>query len=240
MRYFRAPRAPGTLFGVTVIVEVADPGPVVGQPVVYLTGLLVLILVYLPVTKATACALETVAHEGGHMVVATLSGRGPKGFHLGPDGGGATVVTGGWGVGRILGLLAGYITPPLVGLAGASLVVAGQSWSVLWAALVLLFGAWMQARDRFTGLIILLAGTGIGWVAVAGPPEAQAVIAVTLVWIMLLGGISALIDLRLGGPGSDSAQLAANTWIPRIVWVAGFWTVAILCLAAGGRALLGF
>lgn len=38
-------------------------------------------------------------------------------------------------------VVAGHLTPPWAGLAGAALVVAGKSWSLLWVAIVLL--AWV-------------------------------------------------------------------------------------------------
>lgn len=218
----------------------ADPLviPVVGQPVAWGIGLLVLVAVVF--TGTWAGSLVTVAHEGGHMAVAALVGRGPRGFWINENvGGGATRVTGGWGAGRILTLLAGYLTPPLVGLAGATAVVDGLSWSVLWAALILLVGAFLQADGLFTHLVVLLAGLGIGWVAVRGSAEVQTASAVALVWLMLLGGVRSLVHLGLGGGESDAAALAHDTWIPRILWVALFWTVALGCLWAGGRRLLG-
>ena len=45
--------------------------------------------------------------------------------------------------------------------------------------------------------------------------------------------------LRLASEKSDAAHLARDTWIPTIVWVALFWFVALICLWAGGRRLLG-
>ncbi len=143
------------------------------------------------------------------------------------------------GVGLILVYFVGDITPPMLGLAGAYLVLAGHAWSLLWAAIVLLLAAWAKAMDFFTGLVVLLAGVGIGWVAVRGSPDLQTGLAVALVWLMPLGGVRSLADLRLGSDKSDSGRLAHNTWIPRVVWVAIFWFVAIVCLAAGGARLLG-
>lgn len=86
----------------------------------------------------------------------------------------------------------------------------------------------------------MLAGAGIGWVAVAGTEDLQALVAVTLVWIMLFGGVSTLLGQGLGKGGSDAAQLSRVTWIPAFLWAALFWFVAIVCLWVGGRRLLGF
>jgi peptidase M50B-like protein len=210
-----------------------------GSPGVFIGGLVALILVVF--TDTWAESLVTVAHEGGHAFVALLSGREVFSLRVNETtGGGATRHSGGWGVGRIFISLAGYITPPLLGLAGATLVVAGKSWSVLGASIVLLVGAFVHARDNFTSTIIVLATLGIGWAAVEGPPPVQGLLAVVLAWWMLFGGVRQLQGMGLGVSGSDAANLARFTWIPAIVWVAFFWFVALLCLFVGGRRLLGF
>lgn len=105
--------------------------------------------------------------------------------------------------------------------------------------MVLLLGAYFQAGDLFTVLVVTMAGAGIGWTAVQGTPELQAGVAVGLVWLMLFGAIRSLAILGLGDKDSDPGQLARITLIPRIAWVALFWFVAIVCLWVGGRRLLG-
>lgn len=215
-------------------------GPVTpGSPVVYVGAFVALLLVVF--TDTWAESLVTVAHEGAHTFVALLSGRDVSSLRVQETtGGGVTMFTAGWGVSLVFIFLAGYLTPPLLGFAGAILVLAGKSWSVLWAAVILLAGAFLYARDNFTNTIIVLAGFGIGWAAVAGSQPVQAFLAVILVWWMLFGGISSLRGMGTGVSGSDAAQLSRCTWIPAIVWVALFWFVAILCLWVGGRRLIGF
>jgi Peptidase M50B-like len=214
-------------------------GPsVAGTPVVYVSGAIVVVL--LTFAGTWVGSLVTVAHEGGHIVVAILTLRKPRVFHVNETtGGGETLIEAGWGAGLILSVLAGYLTPPLVGLAGANLLLAGKAWSLLWASVILLFGAYFKAKNLFTILIVTLAGAGIGWTAIRGWPELQAGVAVGLVWLMLIGSVRSLVALRFGGDGSDAAILADNTLIPRILWVALFWFVAIVCLWVGGRRLLG-
>ncbi|MFB9386442.1 M50 family metallopeptidase [Pseudonocardia petroleophila] len=198
-------------------------GPVTaGSTVVHVAGFVALLLVVF--TGSWAASIATVAHEGGHVVVALLSGRNPRGFKVneGDGGGGETVFDAGWGVSLIFIGLAGYLTPPLLGLAGANLVLAGKSWSVLWVSVLLLIGSFLHARGLFTNLVVVLAGAGIGWVAATGSDDLQALVAVTLVWLMLFGGIRALLGQGLGVSGSDAAQLSRFTWIPAILWVALF------------------
>lgn len=222
---------------VRVYVQVVGSS-VAGQPVVHVSGVIVVLL--LATVPLWVEPFVTVAHEGGHIVVSILTGRYDGAFHVEQNSfGGATQADVSWGVGGILSALAGYLTPPLVGLGGAVLVLEGRSWSVLWASVLLLLGALFQAKDLYTGLIVVLAGGGIGWAATAAPPEVQAGLAVGLVWLMLLGGITTMRGQRFGGdPRTDAGQLARLTWIPAFLWVALFWFVAIVCLWVGGRRLL--
>jgi hypothetical protein len=216
-------------------------GPVApGSAAVHVAGFVALLLVVF--TGSWAASLSTIAHEGGHVFVAALSGRSVVGFQVdeGPGGGGATAFQGGWGVSLIFIYLAGYLTPPLLGLAGANLVLGGKAWSVLWAVLILLAASLLHARGVFTNLVVVLSGAGIGWVAVAGGEDLQTLLAVGLVWLLLFGGVQGLLGQGLGTSGSDAAQLSRCTWIPAILWVALFWFVAVVCLWLGGRRMLGF
>jgi hypothetical protein len=210
-----------------------------GSWAVVVGGLVALGLVAL--TGTWAGSIVTVAHEGGHVVLALISGRNPAGFVVNEDtGGGATLFRGDWGVSLVFIFLAGYPTQSLLGLAGAHLVLDGKSWSVLWAALILLFGSLLHARGLFTNLIVVLAGVGVGWAAVQGGPEVQAPVAATLVWWLLLGAVRSLLPLGFGGgETSDAGQLSRCTWVPAVVWVAGFWAAALACLWAGGGRMLG-
>jgi hypothetical protein len=106
-------------------------------------------------------------------------------------------------------------------------------------AVLVLLGAYFEADDLFTSMIVLLAGGGIGWAAIGGNALVQAVVAVAVVWLMLFGAIRSLWHLGWGGGDSDAGQLSRVTWIPSFVWVAFFWFVALLCLWAGARRLLG-
>jgi hypothetical protein len=181
-----------------------------------------------------------VSHEGGHVVTAVVSGRGSDGFKVHETtGGGVTRFGGGWGFSLVLIFLAGYPSPPLLGLGGAMLVADGRAWAVLWIALALLLPALFEADGLFTTLVVLLAGIGVGWAAVAGSPGWQAGVAVGLVWLMLFGGVRSLFGQGLGKEGSDAARLRDCTWIPATIWAVGFWIVAMVCLWKGAGLMLG-
>jgi hypothetical protein len=108
---------------------------VVGKPVAYGIGFLMLVLVAF--TGGVASSIVTVAHEGGHMMAALASGRGVTGFELieGNEvtGGGGTRYTRirGTGVSDIVIKFVGYATPPLAGLGGAHAIAHGNAWGVL-------------------------------------------------------------------------------------------------------------
>lgn len=215
-------------------------GPVApGAPVVHVAAFVALLLTAF--TGQWAGSLVTITHETGHVLVALASGRDVSGFTVteGDADGGLTVFQGGWGVSRIFIALAGYLTSPLLGLAGANLVLAGKAWSVLWVAVIILGASFLNARGFFTNLLVVGYGALIGWVAVTGSPDLQAIVAVLLVWWLLLGEIRGLAKLGFGG-GGDTGSLARMTWIPAILWLALFWFVAVVCLWVGGRRLLGF
>ncbi|MGE0297388.1 M50 family metallopeptidase [Pseudonocardia sp.] len=206
-------------------------------PVAWVTGVVVALAVLF--TGSWAGALVTVAHEGGHVAVAALTGRRPAGFRVHEGvGGGVTRFAGSWGPGLVFVYLAGYVTPPLLGLGGAWLVLDGRAWVVLWGAVLLLAGVLFLAETAFTWVLVVLAGAGIGWAALRGAPDVRDLLATGLVWLMLLGGVWSLRGQGWGRRGSDAAQLAANTLVPRAFWVLAFWGVALGCLWFGGRALL--
>ncbi|MDT7637026.1 MAG: hypothetical protein QOC83_1314, partial [Pseudonocardiales bacterium] len=93
-------------------------------------------LVLVVFTDSWARSLVTVAHEGGHMVMAIITGRGYSHFYLGDGGGGGTkLINAEWGIGDMAVRFVGYPMPCVLGLGGAAVIRHGQTWSVLWSAL---------------------------------------------------------------------------------------------------------
>jgi hypothetical protein len=213
--------------------------PVIGQPIAFGIGFGVLMLVAL--TGGLGGSLVTVAHEGGHMLMALASGRGVVSFTLIDRPGrmdGETGITRirGLGVSTLLFWFVGYPTPSLLGLGGAYVIAHGNSWSVLWVAIVLLAALLLTRKNALAGVITGLALAGVFWAAIAGTPTIQAAVAVGLVWLMLIGGLrDTMAD---GANAGDAGSLAGSTWIPRIVWAALWFGIALLCLWFGTRVLL--
>ncbi|GAA1304800.1 M50 family metallopeptidase [Saccharothrix xinjiangensis] len=186
----------------------------------------------------------TIAHEAGHALVALLTGRKLEGIKLNPDTSGVTVSRGRpTGIAVVLMYFAGYVTPSLLGLGAAALVVAEQVRPLLWATVALLAGVLVMIRNAFGVLSVVLTGGAVFAVSWYATEEWQAAFALFVTWFLLLGGVRPVGELqrrRLRGraPGSDADQLARITRVPGLVWVLLFAVVVVGALLLGGRMLL--
>ena len=182
----------------------------------------------------------TIAHEGGHALVAVLAGRGLTGIRLHPDTSGVTVSTGARrGPGLVLTFLAGYPAPSLVGLAGALFVANGHARVMLWIGVGLLAVTLVLVRNGYGVLAVLATGALVGYVAGWAPGRIQVGFAAALCWFLLLGGLRATRELRpRRGGASDADMLAWLTHVPGGVWRGFFWLVAGAALVAAGWVLL--
>jgi hypothetical protein len=186
----------------------------------------------------------TIAHEGGHALAAVLTGRKLTGVRLHSDTSGLTLSRGRpTGPGMAFTLLAGYLTPSLLGLLGGWLLAEGRITLLLWLAVALLLAMLVMIRNAY-GIVSVGATTAVvfavSWFASA---QVQAVFAYACVWFLLFGGvrpIGELQRLRARGrlPDSDADQLARVTHLPGIFWVGLFGLINLLALAAGGYLLL--
>lgn len=186
----------------------------------------------------------TIAHEGGHALVAVLVGRRLSGIRLHSDTSGLTLSRGRPdGLGMALTLLAGYLAPSLLGLGGVALLADGRITLLLWASLVLLFAMLLMIRNLYGLLAVLVAGAAIFGVTAYTEPEVQAAFGYAFVWFLLVGGVrpvGELQSLRWRGraPQSDADQLARITWLPGLLWVGFFGLVNLAALAAAVALLL--
>src|SRR5690349_9566694 len=106
---------------------------------VLITGLVALAVVLTRVPWRIGRNAITIAHEGGHALVALLTGRRLQGIRLHSDTSGLTVSAGRpTGPGMVCTLLAGYVAPSLIGLAGAWVLGGNRITLLLWVAVVLL------------------------------------------------------------------------------------------------------
>ena len=215
---------------------------------VAVTALVALAVVLLRRPWRLARNAITIAHEGGHALLAVLTGRRLRGIRLHSDTSGLTLSAGRpTGFGMVLTLLAGYVTPSLLGLAGAALLAADRIRLMLWLSVALLLVMLVMMRNAYGILAVLATGAlvfAVSWYASA---SVQAAFAYSGVWFLLLGGVKPIAELqrlrRRGRlPGSDADQLAGVTRVPAITWVGLFGIVNLAALAVGafllGEALI--
>ena len=147
----------------------------------------------------------TIAHEGGHGLVALLTGRRLQGIRLHSDTSGLTVSRGKpHGLGMVLTAAAGYTAPPLLGLAGAALLAAGHITALLWGAMVLLLVMLVMIRNAYGVLTVVVAGGAFLLVSWLTKAQVQAAFGYLVVWFLLAGrrpaGRRAPAQARRSGP----------------------------------------
>ncbi|MFF4831922.1 M50 family metallopeptidase [Streptomyces sp. NPDC001315] len=186
----------------------------------------------------------TIAHEGGHGLVALVTGRTLTGIRLHSDTSGLTVSRGKpYGLGMILTAASGYTAPPLLGLGGAALLAAGHITLLLWLATALLVAMLVMIRNAYGALTVVLTGGAFLLVSWLAGPQVQAAFAYAVVWFLLVGGVRPAFELQAkrsrGGAGdSDADQLSRLTHVPAGLWLFLFHAVSLCSLIGGGRWLL--
>jgi uncharacterized membrane protein len=203
-----------------------------------------LVLVAPPALWRVSRNAVTIAHEGGHGLVALLTGRRLTGIRLHSDTSGLTVSRGKpYGLGMILTAAAGYTAPPLLGLGGAALLASGRITLLLWVATALLLGMLVVIRNAYGAVTVIATGGTFLLVSWLADARVQAAFAYTAVWFLLLGGVRPVFELqarrRRGGAGdSDADQLSRLTHVPAGLWLLLFHTVSLCSLLGGGGWLL--
>lgn len=178
------------------------------QWLVIVTGVVALLAV-LPhrIWRLTRNAV-TIAHEGGHGLIALVTGRRLDGIRLHSDTSGLTVSRGKpSGPGMILTAGAGYTAPPLLGLGGAWLLAADHITLFLWAACVLLLAMLVMIRNAYGALTVIVTGAAFVLISWLTSAEVQAAFAYTAVWFLLIGGVRPAFELqrkRVRGHAGDS------------------------------------
>jgi hypothetical protein len=139
-------------------------------------------------------------------------------------------------------LLAGYLTPSLLGLAAAAALGAGRIRLTLWIAIALLFLVLIVVRNLYGMMAVLVTGGVVFAISWYASPAAQAAFAYTAVWFALMGGVRPPFELarqrhRGRAPDSDVDQLAALTRVPGGLWLGLHMIATLAALAAGARML---
>ncbi|WP_221467192.1 M50 family metallopeptidase [Saccharopolyspora phatthalungensis] len=215
-----------------------------GNIAALIAGLVALFLVLSRNTWPLLRNVVTIAHEGGHAVIALLSGRKLNGIRLHSDTSGLTLSTGKpTGPGMVFTLLAGYPAVSLLGLGGAWLVTADLARMMLWACIALLVAMLLAIRNAYGVLSIVVTGGVIFAVSWFATPAWQALCCALFSWFLLFGGLRPIAELRRKRSAgrasqSDADQLARLTGLPAGAWLAIWFLVGLATLAVGARWLL--
>ena len=178
----------------------------------------------------------TIAHEGGHALVAILTGHSLKGVRLHADNSGLTTVSGRSGLASVLIAFAGYPAPSLMGLASAYALAHGRVLLTLAVAQFALLAILLKVRNPFGFVSVVATGLALYAVTTRGSDDAQMAVAYVLTWFLLLAApkdLSELGRIRAGGPdaSSDVAQLARLTYVPAVIWLGLMLAVTLGALA---------
>jgi hypothetical protein len=194
----------------------------------------------------------TIAHEGGHAIAAVLVRRELAGIRLHSDTSGVTLSRGrAGGPGMVFTAVSGYPAPSLLGAGFAALVALDQVRAMLWLTVALLLLLLSQIRNVFG--VVTVVGSGAAAVAVIiwGTERVALGFACAVAWLLLVGGLRAVIELqrsrrhqgsgrgaRRGELSSDADQLARLTHLPGVLWVILFFLLSAAALLAGGWLML--
>ncbi len=212
--------------------------------VVMVVALAALALVLIPRAWSLTRHVVTISHEGGHALVAVLTGRRLMGIRLHADTSGVTLSRGKpTGPGMVAMLAAGYLAPAVAGLAAALLLANGYSLALLWLAVGWLALMLLQIRNAYGLLVLVLCGVAAGLVSWYLPGTTVSLIAYLLTWLLLLAAPKPVLELmrqrrRGRARGSDVDQLSRLTRLPALIWELVFLLANLSGLAVGVLVLL--
>jgi hypothetical protein len=226
--------------------QLAPPGRPPSTLLVLGCGLVALAVVLSRRIWPVARTAVTLAHEGGHALIALLAGRRLDSVRIMRSTAGLTVSAGSAaGIGLVLTTAAGYTAPPLLGLGAAALLATGNLTGMLLLALAALAGLAIMIRNVYGMVAVILTGAAVAVVIWRGSALAEAAFGYLMTWFLLLGGVRPVAELqrsrRRARTGvTDADQLARLTGTPGWLWVGVFGLVAVAALAVGAMWLVPF
>jgi hypothetical protein len=195
-----------------------------------------LVVLAWPLTRTVV----TICHEAGHAVAAVLVGRKLAGIRVHSDTSGLTLSRGRpRGPGMVFMLFAGYASASMIGLGVAWLARAGRSAAALWLIVVLLALMLLRMRNFYGSVVVLVTGVVVALASWFAPAPVLAWLTYGVAWTLLLAGPRPVIEVAGNrSPGTDGAQLARLTRVPRVLWVLAWLLVDVGVLVLGGWLLL--
>jgi hypothetical protein len=217
-------------------VTAVHPAPPTAVMIGLAAGALALVLFVWPLVRL----FVTICHEAGHAVAALLAGRKLSGIRLHSDTSGLTLTRGRpTGLGMAFTLFSGYPSAAVVGLAVAWMAGAGYAAGALWLLVVLLALMLLNIRNFYGALVVLGVGAMLAVAGLYAPPVALSWLAQGLAWTLLFAAPRPVLEVAGNrDPGTDAAQLARITWLPRLLWVALWLLLTVGALVFGGWLLL--
>ncbi|GLZ81094.1 membrane protein [Actinorhabdospora filicis] len=215
--------------------------------IVIVTAVLALgVVIWRPLWKP-ARNIVTIAHEGGHALIALLTGRRLHGIRLHSDTSGLTMTYGSQrGPSAVFTLMAGYMAPALIGLGASFLISQGLIVMLLWAILALLVAMALFIRNVYGWIAMILTAFAVFALVWWAPANVQTAIAYGGAWFLLVGSVRPVAETwtHRRRPGvertTDPDQLAGITKIPAVVWIGMFYLVTLGSLVLGAKNLIGF
>lgn len=185
----------------------------------------------------------TVAHEGGHTVVGLLFGQDLRHVQINVDASGETAWTKRtWWPARVIVSMAGYASPPLVGLAVLWAILRDHETAVFATGLVLLLLSvpfWKGWWTVLCGVIHVAVFTAV----LVASYDVSRALAGGVAAVGLVGGLDMLarhlVQPFKRGDGSDFAKVAQALFMPMIVAKALFAAVGLATGAAAVWLLVG-
>ncbi|WP_290512484.1 M50 family metallopeptidase [Aeromicrobium sp.] len=200
-------------------------------------GAVAVALVVIPQVWSATRHVVTLVHEGGHAVVALLTGRRLNGIRLHTDTSGLTVSSGKpRGPGMIATAAAGYLAPAALGLVSVLLVERGHTPWALYAGLTTLALMLVFIRNWFGLLVVALSAAAVSLLIWRAPERIQDFAALTFAWFLLAAAPRTVLDLwthrrRVRTRTTDADVLARLTHLPAPLWNLLFLAITVGALA---------
>lgn len=173
-----------------------------------------------PLWRSIGTHVVTVVHEGGHALLAGLSSGRVHSIRIDRDGTGRTVSTPGLRNG-VAKAMAGYLTPPAIGLGALALAHADLSSAALIVLLAGLVLVLLSTRNLFGLATVLLLGGGLYLAAHYASGPTQDTVLIVIGWTLLLGSVRDTMPGLVDGLG-DAQNLSQLTGFPALLWASLF------------------